>query len=106
MWIDARGHYHVLYHKMFDPQGQGPCGLWAGGHSFSKDGTLWSPIYRSYNTTVVTTDGKVTVLQRRERPKLIFNTDKVPTHLFNGAILKDAAGVGSGTYTIVAPLNV
>ena len=105
MWIDARGNYHALVHKMFDPQGMGPCGWWAGGHLFSTDGTKWSPIYRAYNTTVRTQDGGEIIFQRRERPKLIFDANKVPTHLFNGAITNTTA-TDSGVYTIVAPLNV
>lgn len=103
MWKDARGHWHVLYHKMFDPPGQGPCGIWAGGHSFSPDGTAWSPIYRAYNTTLRTEDGDTLTVQRRERPKLIFNERMQPTHLYNGVITGQP---GSGTYTAVAPLNV
>ncbi len=102
MWIDARGHWHCLVHKMFDPPGQGPCGIWAGGHLFSLDGTAWSPIYRAYNTSFVTTEGSTLVAQRRERPKLIFDARKTPTHLFNGVITSEP---GSGTYTSVAPLN-
>ena len=101
MWTDARGHFHVLYHKMFDPPGQGPCGAWAGGHSFSADGTSWSPIFRAYNTTVQTEGGGSTTFVRRERPKLLFDANQRPTHLFNGAIAQDG-----GTYTIVAPLDV
>jgi len=103
MWQDSRGHWHVLYHKMFDPPGQGPCGIWAGGHSFSPDGTAWSPIYRAYNTTLRTEDGGSLTVQRRERPKLIFNQRMQPTHLYNGVITGQP---GSGTYTAVAPLNV
>jgi len=82
MWQDSRLHYHVLYHKMFDPPGGGPCGIWAGGHSFSQDGTSWSPIYRAYNTSFKTTDGGVLVAQRRERPKLIFNADHIPSEYY------------------------
>ena len=54
MWIDSRGHYHVLYHKMFDPSGGSPIPSpgWCGGHSYSIDGISWSNISRSYNTSV------------------------------------------------------
>lgn len=66
----------------------------------SVDGTKWTPIYRAYNTTVVTTDGKTTVFGRRERPKLIFDDARKPTHLFNGVI--PATG---NPYTMVAPIS-
>ena len=45
--------------------------------------------------------GGVLVTKRRERPKLIFNADGVPTHLTNG--VETAHG---GTYTMIAPLDV
>jgi hypothetical protein len=100
MWIDRRGHWHALVHRMFDPPGGGPCGAWAGGHLFSADGTQWSPIARAYNTTVRTADGGATIFDRRERPKLIFNAEGAPTHLYNGAIPQSG-----NPYTIVAPIN-
>jgi hypothetical protein len=101
-WVDKRGHWHCLVHKMFDPPGAGPCGLWAGGHLFSEDGTSWSNISRAYNTTFVTTDGASTAVQRRERPKLLFAEDGVtPKFLFNGVISAD----GKEVYTAVAPLR-
>ena len=34
LFIDKRGHWHALVHKMFDPSGQGPCGSWSGGHLY------------------------------------------------------------------------
>jgi hypothetical protein len=101
VFIDARGHWHALVHKMFDPPETGPCGIWSGGHLFSEDGTQWSPMARAYNTTVFTTDGAATTFGRRERPKLIFNALGQPTHLYNGAI--PASG---NPYTIVAPINL
>jgi hypothetical protein len=103
MWVDARGHWHSLFHKMFDPPGQGPCGTWAGGHAFSADGTAWSPIYRAYNTTLSLEGGGTLTVQRRERPKFLFGPNMQPTHLYNGVI---TSLPGSGTYTAVAPLNV
>jgi len=103
VWIDKRGHWHALVHKMFDPPGAGPCGSWAGGHLSSADGTKWSAISRAYNTTFVTADGASTAVQRRERPKLLFAADGVtPTHLYNGVISAD----GKQVYTAVAPLAV
>jgi hypothetical protein len=102
MWVDKRGHWHALVHKMFDPPGAGPCGIWAGGHLFSVDGLRWSTIARAYNTTFVTTDGASTAVQRRERPKLLFADDGVtPKFLYNGVISAD----GSEVYTAVAPLR-
>lgn len=101
MWRDRRGNWHTLVHLMFDPPGAGPCGLWSGGHMFSRDGTSWSPIFRAYNTTVALDGGGSVTFQRRERPKLIFDANGTPTHLYNGVISDN-----NGVYTIVAPLRV
>lgn len=103
IWLDKRGHWHILYHRMFDPPGPNPIPSpgWTGGHSFSKDGMHWSPIYRSYNTTILFEDGGSVEMLRRERPKLIFGPDGVtPTHLSNGVVDPDGT-----THTMVVPLN-
>lgn len=118
MWVDKRGNWHVLYHRMFDPAGTldpnwgqedgswrrprspVPTPGWAGGHAFSRDGLSWSPWTRCYNTSVLLENGQTVETRRRERPKLLFNADGHPTHLYNGAIWPGE------TYTIVAPLNV
>jgi hypothetical protein len=87
-----------------------------------QDGLVWSEIQRSYSTNITLTTGEVFVTHRRcsysymcqymlqinahsrciscirERPKLIFASDGVPTHLTNGAITSE------GTYTVIAPL--
>ena len=83
-----------LVHLMFDPPGNGPCGLWSGGHLFSRDGTRWSPIYRAYNTTVALEGGGSVTFQRRERPKLIFDAAGTPTHLFNAVFEEYRGGYG------------
>lgn len=103
IWTDKRGHWHILYHRMFDPPGPNPIPSpgWTGGHSFSKDGMHWSPIFRAYNTTVLFEDGGSVEMLRRERPKLIFGPDGVtPTHLSNGVVDPDGT-----THTMVVPLN-
>ena len=128
MWVDTRGHWHALYHRMFDPAGPldpnwgkedgswnrtgisaVPAPGWAGAHSFSRDGLSgWSPLNRCWNTTMAMADGSHFELSRRERPKLLIQ-DGVPTHLFNGAIADPAPkgrDGGSITYTAVTPLNV
>ena len=101
LWVDRRGYWHVLYHLMFDPDPKEPCGLNSGGHSFSIDGTSWSPIFHAYNTTIQLEDGSSYTFSRRERPKLLFNTQGIPTHLYNGVISADY-----GVYTLVAPLKL
>ena len=118
---DRRGNWHVLYHRMYDaagpldpnwgagngswtrPNTPVPSPGWAGGHAFSRDGLSWSAWSRCYNTTVSLNNGSSVNFSRRERPKLLFDADGQPTHLYNGVISEGGSRV---TYTIVAPLNV
>ena len=107
MWVDKRGHWHALLHKMFDDGGDVPSKSavpspgWPGGHIYSRDGLAWSEQQRCYSTNVTLETGEVLRTARRERPKLIFGADGVtPTHLTNGAILPSGE-----TYTIIAPLD-
>ena len=82
------------------PDNPVPSPGWAGGHAYSRDGLVWSAWTRCYNTSVLLTNGQVVETNRRERPKLLFDDEGYPTHLYNGAIWPKE------TYTIVAPLNV
>jgi len=127
MWQDHRGNWHVLYHRMFDngtscngypawnPDGKVPAhpcksaeGLWSMGHSFSKDGKVWSPISRCANTTAQLTDGTSVTFVSRERPKLVMGSDGRPAWLSNAVQPSQAnAGPDAGvTHTLVVPLNV
>eukprot|EP00937_MAST-01D_sp_MAST-1D-sp2_P004325 g4325.t1 len=106
MWVDRRGRWHALLHKMFDDGGYAPSSDpvpspgWPGGHIYSRDGLLWSRQQRAYSTNITMLDGTVLVTRRRERPKLVFDSDGVPTHLTNGVIL--ASGE---TYTTIVALD-
>lgn len=103
MWVDKRGHWHALVHKMFDPAGSSPIPSpgWAGGLIFSKDGLVWSEMKRCYSTNIKLENGEMLVTKRRERPKLIFDSNGIPTHLTNGAVMPDGQ-----TYTIIQPLDI
>lgn len=67
--------YHAIFHDHAT----------FGGHAFSRDGVSWT-----YSTTVPFTnyveyiDGSSILLQRRERPHLIFDDAGYITHLTNG----------------------
>ena len=126
MWVDHRGNWHVIYHRMFDngtdcngypyfrPDGSVPAkpclkpeGMWSMGHSFSHDGIVWSPISRCANTTAQLEDGSSITFTSRERPKLVMDTDGRPGWLSNAVQPFQAnAGADAGvTHTLVVPLN-
>ena len=88
LWVDARGHWHALYHAM----GGDP-----GGHAYSRDGIRWSNVSAAYGKSRPV--GAGTVGYGAERPKLLFDEGGAPTHLYNGGSKADA-------FTIVSPLAV
>ena len=85
MWRDVSGHFHALFHA------------WApidvGAHAFSRDGLHWalSPT-RAYGTIVQTTNGGAVQYSRRERPHLVLDASRSPTHL-----LSAVGGAPAGT---------
>ena len=115
-----RGHWHVLYHRMYDaagpldpgwgqwsvrPPGAAiPSPGWAGGHAFSRDGFTWSEWSRCYNTSIALTNGSTVEARRRERPKLLFDERGRPTHLCNGGGMFMGAKKPS-VYTVAVPIN-
>ena len=127
MWQDHRQNWHVIYHRMFDngtdcngypdwrPDGKvppKPCkkpeGMWSMGHSYSKDGLVWSPISRCANTTAQLQNGSSVTFTSRERPKLVMGEDGRPAFLSNAVQpFQSNAGADAGvTHTLVVPLNV
>jgi hypothetical protein len=76
MWRDVSGHFHALFHA------------WApvdvGAHAFSRDGLHWtlSPT-RAYGTIVQTASGGAVQYSRRERPHLVLDASRRPTHLLS-----------------------
>ena len=60
-------------------------GAVVSGHYFSKDGFTWhASAVAPYGNVVNLTDGTAQLLTTRERPKMLFNAQGVPTHLSNG----------------------
>ena len=95
--------YHALFHdhKSF------------GGHAFSLDGITWTySAVPPYTNVVNFTDGTSVVLQRRERPHLIFDASGRITHLSNGVqppptegkAPPNASFENDYTYTLIHPI--
>ena len=62
--------------------------IWAkvavGAHAYSRDGLHWtlSPT-RAYGTVIHATDGSAVTYSRRERPHLLLDAQRRPTHLLS-----------------------
>ena len=85
IYTDTEGHFHVLYHRFQQAPADQCVNSTVSAHAFSKDGLDWHahPV-QPYSTQVAMRSGEVITVATRERPKLFFNEDGVPTHLFNG----------------------
>lgn len=82
LWIDKQLNWHMLFHTYTMPDVD-PIAI--SGHSFSRDGLDWVPAcVQPYFNIANVTDGSQVVMSTRERPKLLFNSEGEPTHLFNG----------------------
>lgn len=92
-WQDPQGNHHVLYHWLSGHS-------WSGGHAWSLDGFRWSNVSKSYNGSIVLSNGAGKLSCNRQRPKLLFDDAGTPTHLYSGC------GTRQGTYTVVVPLNI
>jgi hypothetical protein len=94
LYTDFRGNFHVLFHVYNTSEPFDQCAnSTVSAHSFSADGLAWhTAAAQPYGTQVTTTTnnglgvggGGVVTVSTRERPKLLFNSDGVPTHLLNG----------------------
>lgn len=117
LFIDVRGHWHVLFHTYTltcDTPRCDPTSI--SGHSFSRDGLTWhSSCVQPYFNTANVTDGTVVTMSTRERPKLLFNAAGEPTHLFNGVCptpncypkpAVDCKVIGFWDHTLVVPLDL
>ena len=117
LWIDPRGNWHMLFHTYTMPDVD-PIAI--SGHSFSRDGLTWIPAcVQPYFNIANVTNGPPVIMSTRERPKLLFNTQGEPTHLFNGIcpmphcppqgaiqckVQGLAADVGYWDHTLIVPL--
>lgn len=91
IWKDLRGNFHALLHAIdgnggfhCDPKNHSGCDV--GRHAFSSNGLNWTVSKNpAYSTHIEWTDGTVEILNRRERPQLVFDDERNPIMLINGA---------------------
>ena len=89
LFVDRRGHFHVLAHVYTTRPFNRSVELAVSGHAFSLDGLRWtfSP-HQPYSNAVSRADGSVQHFATLERPKLLFADPADPhrpTQLLNGA---------------------
>ena len=98
LWQDNRGYWHTLAHAFTNVKCAGhqvtpDCNV-ISGHLFSRDGlTDWTTsTTEPYRFKIQYDDGTTCLLATRERPKLLFDSDGEPTHIYNGVAPMPAGG--------------
>jgi len=130
LFLDAQMNWHLLYHYYDyrcgipkNPNQTDP--MLVSGHAYSKDGLNWEfSLTPPYNAWVDFTDGSRQYFATFERPHLLFDSKRNPTHLVNGVspvwpcvgcerragsnsscvVCKTSKGL-DWTYTLVSPLG-
>ena len=83
LYMDLHGSFHCLFHRQ--PFQQSEVSI---GHSFSEDLRHWYQSSVNVAGSVVTFDNNKTVMfGKRERPKLLFDSKGVMTHLITGVAI-------------------
>lgn len=99
VWVDRRGNRHLLSHSV---------GPWAdadGVHAYSMDGRTWNcSDIPPYNGSIPFDDGKTDIVTKRERPKLLFDSNGEPIVLFT-AIVTQNHHVDDYSYTLATPIH-
>lgn len=90
LFIDKAGYWHVLWHASRkgsdeDNCNKGHAGSIVAAHTYSTNGFEWHLSGSEPYTNIIEMEGNIsTLVATRERPKFIYNTEGVPTHLING----------------------
>jgi len=98
LWVDARGHYHAVFHQMYT------C-LTCTAHAYSVDGVSWSYGGTAATAETTYTDGGKETFGHCERPHMIFDKDGVtPVALTNGVKIQGLSN-DDLSFTLLRPLR-
>jgi hypothetical protein len=88
LWVDRRGHFHMLFHSFAT----------TGGHAFAR--ALPGPWTLSetppYNSTITWGNGTSIAYAERERPELLLSPTGTPLVLYTAVLLRSASGAAWG----------
>jgi len=98
LWVDARGHYHAIFHQMYECE---TC----TAHAYSADGDVWAYTGTAATADAVYTDGSKETFGHCERPHLIFDKDgTTPVALTNGVKIQGLSN-DDQSFTLLRPLR-
>ena len=98
LWRDKRGHFHAVFHQMFD------CDA-CTAHAYSADGTEWHYSGTAAPPDTTYSDGTKEVFSHSERPHILFDKDGVtPVALTNGVKIQGRSN-DDQSFTLLRPLR-
>lgn len=98
LWVDARGHYHAVFHQMYKCE---TC----TAHACSEDGTTWKYTGTAATADTVYTDGTKETFGHSERPHILFDKDgTTPVALTNGVKVQGLSN-DDLAFTLMRPLR-
>ena len=104
IWQNDDGTLHTLLHSLEGPHMCGGVECQVGTHAFSLDGFAWYYGGTAYTSRVEFTDGDILMLNRRERPHLVFaENSTTPVALSNSAEV--GMGYGDRSFTLIQGIN-
>ena len=99
LWVDARGHLHVLFHSFAT----------MGGHAFARqlEGPWTLSDTAPYNSTISWSNGSTVVYAERERPELLLDpATGAPAVLYTAVLLHSTNGSAWGpSFTAAAGIR-
>ena len=104
LYQDGRDRFHALLHNLEGPH-MGADPMLVGVHAFSIDGLTWHYSGLAYTNVVALASNASLVLNRRERPHLVFAEDdaaRTPRALVTSA---EVRGDGDRSFTLVQRLR-
>lgn len=104
IYQDADGNFHALLHNLAGPHMCGGFECSVGTHAFSLDGFKWWYGSVAYTNRVQFADGSELLLNRRERPHLVFaENSRIPVALSCSAEI--GGHHGDRSFTLVQALE-
>lgn len=113
LYVDAQGRWKIIYHVYTTDVPDTCYNSTVSGQYFSPDGLTWyTAPFEPYTNLVQFTDGSTHTVSTRERPKMLFNSAGVPTHIVNGVCAATYCAptpcvnckYNYVTYTLIQPL--
>jgi hypothetical protein len=100
LYVDHRGHFHLLFHAYKTFPADTCVNSTVSAHAYSEDGFVWhsNPV-QPYDTQVEMHNGTIVTVSTRERPKMFFDKNGHPTHLFNGVCSATSCPPPEGPHT-------